>query len=137
MIYMEHLNNKTQHLGVMLRAGGLAAVVSQKNTEDATMIYIECPFPCLKFGYVDILDKDLKSDGIGHVSSYEADADLGIIVLDTAGSDFGRVACAAERSLMKTWLDTYNRISSDLVTSIKVFLNVTQEHWVSIDEFRP
>ena len=50
---MEHLNNKTQHLGVMLRAGGLAAVVSQKNTEDATMIYIECPFPCLKFGYVD------------------------------------------------------------------------------------
>lgn len=27
---MEHLNNKTQHLGVMLRAGGLAAVVSQK-----------------------------------------------------------------------------------------------------------
>ena len=113
---MEHLNNKTQHLGVMLRAGGLAAVVSQKNTEDATMIYIECPFPCLKFGYVDILDKDLKSDGIGHVSSYEADA---------------------ERSLMKTWLDTYNRISSDLVTSIKVFLNVTHEHWVPIDEFRP
>lgn len=28
---MEHLNNKTQHLGVMLRAGGLAAVVSQNS----------------------------------------------------------------------------------------------------------
>ena len=38
---------------------------------------------------------------------------------------------------MKTWLDTYNRISSDLVTSIKIFLNVTQEHWIPIDEFHP
>lgn len=134
---MEHLNNKTQHLGVMLRAGGLAAVISQKFEEDVTMTYIECPFPCLKLGYVDTLDKDLKSDGIGHVSSYEADADLGIIILDTAGSDFGRVVCAAGRSLMKVWLDTYNRISSDLITSIKVFLNATHEHWVPIDEFRP
>lgn len=101
------------------------------------MIYIECPFPCLKFGYVDILDKDLKSDGIGHVSSYEADTDLGIIILDTAGSDFGRVVCAAERSLMKTWLEKYNHISSELITSIRVFLNVTRPHWVPIDEFHP
>ena len=38
---MEHLNNKTQHLGVMLRAGGLAAVVSQKNTENAGLNYCE------------------------------------------------------------------------------------------------
>lgn len=45
---MEHLNNKTQHLGVMLRAGGLAAVVSQKKHRRRNDDIHRMPFPVPK-----------------------------------------------------------------------------------------
>lgn len=133
---MEHIFGKQEgYIGVMLTHFDFSVVVSRKNEGDKTVTYVSCPFPALKFGFVDTLDKFLKDRGTDGVLKYEVDDELSILKVDDKGADMRKIVYAVDSALMKSAYTNLGKATDCLKRKMRQYLLATHQHWMTLEKY--
>lgn len=123
---------KKEYIGVMLSTDNFYVVVTCEDSGDKRVTYVLCPFQSNKFGFVDLLDYELKRQGYKGVASYVADDDdLTCIVIDTDGTDLRKLVPIVD--VMLGILDSNHGkdVTGDMAKAMRQFLLATRRHWMT------
>uniref|UniRef100_UPI003FEEA2FE hypothetical protein n=1 Tax=Prevotella sp. TaxID=59823 RepID=UPI003FEEA2FE len=133
---MEHMiNENKQDVGVMISHNDFYVVVCRKYEGDQTITYVTCPFPSCKLGFVDRLDKDLKSRKLDGVLEYRSDDKLDIITIDIEGKDLRKLVYVVEWSLYSISCLNRDEMTVPRKKLARQFLLATQHHWMTLEKY--